>query len=154
MNLRTSVIILSLIVIGIFLTVFVIPFVDEFETINCITAPCNIPKITIMEKIQQILGWEISVGFDDLAWILPTIALIITIITFTVAQWKTKKLESVKLILNIESRFLQPENNEVSKRMNAYISKKISFDVGKDVDDKNRRDLYNYLSEISSVSVS
>jgi hypothetical protein len=32
---------------------FLIPFIDEFETFNCITAPCDMPKITIAEKIGQ-----------------------------------------------------------------------------------------------------
>lgn len=30
---------------------FLIPFIDEFEIFNCITTPCDIPKITIGEKI-------------------------------------------------------------------------------------------------------
>jgi hypothetical protein len=33
---------------------FLIPFIDEFETFNCITAPCDMPKITIAEKIGQL----------------------------------------------------------------------------------------------------
>lgn len=32
---------------------FLIPFIDEFETFNCITTPCDMPKITIAEKIGQ-----------------------------------------------------------------------------------------------------
>ncbi len=32
---------------------FLIPFIDEFETFNCITTPCDMPKITIVEKIGQ-----------------------------------------------------------------------------------------------------
>ncbi|MGY5139871.1 MAG: hypothetical protein ACW9W9_00540 [Candidatus Nitrosopumilus sp. Bin_571-38] len=43
-------------VIAIVLTLmifFLIPFIDEFETFNCITAPCDMPKITIAEKIGQ-----------------------------------------------------------------------------------------------------
>ncbi len=35
------------------MTVFLIPFVDEFETFNCITAPCDMPKITVAEKIAH-----------------------------------------------------------------------------------------------------
>lgn len=35
------------------MTLFLIPFIDEFETFNCITAPCDMPKITIAEKIGQ-----------------------------------------------------------------------------------------------------
>jgi hypothetical protein len=35
------------------MTIFLIPFIDEFETFNCITAPCDMPKITIAEKIGQ-----------------------------------------------------------------------------------------------------
>jgi hypothetical protein len=33
--------------------IFLIPFIDEFETFNCITTPCEMPKITIVEKIEQ-----------------------------------------------------------------------------------------------------
>jgi len=33
--------------------IFLIPFIDEFETFNCITTPCEMPKITIAEKIEQ-----------------------------------------------------------------------------------------------------
>jgi len=40
-------------VVLLFVTVFLIPFIDEFETFNCITTPCDMPKITIAEKIQQ-----------------------------------------------------------------------------------------------------
>jgi hypothetical protein len=35
------------------MTLFLIPFINEFETFNCITAPCDMPKITIAEKIGQ-----------------------------------------------------------------------------------------------------
>jgi len=35
------------------ITLFLIPFIDEFETFNCITTPCDMPKITIVEKIVQ-----------------------------------------------------------------------------------------------------
>jgi hypothetical protein len=48
--------ILLIIVVAIVLaliTLFLIPFIDEFETFNCITAPCDMPKITIAEKIVQ-----------------------------------------------------------------------------------------------------
>lgn len=61
------------------------------------------------------------------------------------------KVESAKLILDIESRFLEEDNKEISKRMDAHLSKNKSFDVGIDVDDQNRRDLYNYLSELEVV---
>ena len=40
------------------MTLFLIPFIDEFETFNCITAPCDMPKITIAEKIGQSFIWE------------------------------------------------------------------------------------------------
>jgi hypothetical protein len=49
-------ILLIIVVIAIVLTlmtIFLIPFIDEFEIFNCITAPCNMPKITIAEKIGQ-----------------------------------------------------------------------------------------------------
>ena len=49
-------ILLIIVVIAIVLTLmtlFLIPFIDEFETFNCITAPCDMPKITIAEKIGQ-----------------------------------------------------------------------------------------------------
>ena len=35
------------------MTLFLIPFIDEFETFDCITAPCDMPKITIAEKVGQ-----------------------------------------------------------------------------------------------------
>jgi hypothetical protein len=40
------------------ITLFLIPFVDEFETFNCIAVPCDMPKITIAEKIAQSFIWE------------------------------------------------------------------------------------------------
>ena len=36
-------------------TIFLVPFIDEFETFNCITTPCDVPKITIAEEIQKYL---------------------------------------------------------------------------------------------------
>ena len=46
--------IIGVIVIALTLmTLFLIPFIDEFETFNCIAAPCDMPKITIAEKIGQ-----------------------------------------------------------------------------------------------------
>ncbi|MHA7733209.1 hypothetical protein [Nitrosopumilus sp. S6] len=35
------------------IVIFFIPLVDEFETFNCITAPCEMPKITIFESFQK-----------------------------------------------------------------------------------------------------
>jgi hypothetical protein len=42
-----------IVIVLVLMTLFLIPFIDEFETFNCITAPCNMPKITIAEKIGQ-----------------------------------------------------------------------------------------------------
>lgn len=36
-----------------FIVVFFVPLVDEFETFNCITTPCEMPKITIFESFQK-----------------------------------------------------------------------------------------------------
>ena len=47
-------IIISISFIPFFVVIFLIPFIDEFETFNCITTPCDMPKITIVEKIQQL----------------------------------------------------------------------------------------------------
>ena len=33
--------------------IFVVPLVNEFETFNCITTPCEMPKITIFESLQK-----------------------------------------------------------------------------------------------------
>ena len=33
--------------------IFFVPLVDEFETFNCITTPCEMPKITIFESLQK-----------------------------------------------------------------------------------------------------
>jgi hypothetical protein len=33
--------------------IFFIPLINEFETFNCITAPCEMPKITIFESFQK-----------------------------------------------------------------------------------------------------
>lgn len=35
------------------LLVLFIPLIDEFDTFNCITTPCEMPKITIFEMIQK-----------------------------------------------------------------------------------------------------
>ena len=40
--------------VSFFIVIFLIPFIDEFETFNCIATPCDVPKITIAEKIQQL----------------------------------------------------------------------------------------------------
>ena len=33
--------------------IFSVPLIDEFETFNCITVPCESPKITIFEFFQK-----------------------------------------------------------------------------------------------------
>ena len=43
--------------------VFFIPLIDEFETFNCITTPCEMPKITIFESMKKQLS-EIN-SFED-----------------------------------------------------------------------------------------
>lgn len=48
-----QIIIIIIVFVLFFATIFFVPFIDEFETFNCITAPCDIPKITIAEKIQE-----------------------------------------------------------------------------------------------------
>ena len=51
-------------IIAVFVTViFFIPLVDEFETFNCITTPCEMPKITIFESMKKQLS-EIN-SFED-----------------------------------------------------------------------------------------
>ncbi len=50
MNTVSTIGISFVIVFGI---IFGVPFIDEFETFNCITTPCEMPKITIAEKIGQ-----------------------------------------------------------------------------------------------------
>ena len=54
-------IIIPILLISIFvLVIFFIPLIDEFETFNCITTPCTMPKITIFESFQnpQINSFE------------------------------------------------------------------------------------------------
>ena len=47
-------IIISILFFSIFvLVIFFIPLIDEFETFNCITTPCIMPKITIFESLQN-----------------------------------------------------------------------------------------------------
>ena len=43
--------------------VFFIPLIDEFETFNCITTPCEMQKITIFESMKKQLS-EIN-SFED-----------------------------------------------------------------------------------------
>ena len=52
MNRFFIIILISLISLFI-LVIFFIPIIDEFETFNCITTPCMIPKITIFESLQN-----------------------------------------------------------------------------------------------------
>ena len=49
-----SIIIITTSIILASLVIFLIPLIDEFETFNCITIPCEMPKISIIEKIQQL----------------------------------------------------------------------------------------------------
>jgi hypothetical protein len=42
----------SVIIISALIVVFFVPLIDEFETFNCITTPCIMPKITIYESLQ------------------------------------------------------------------------------------------------------
>ncbi len=49
-----SIVLISLFIILALLIIFLIPLIDEFETFNCITTPCEMPKITLVEKIQQL----------------------------------------------------------------------------------------------------
>ena len=47
-------IIIPILLISVFiLVIFFIPLIDEFETFNCITTPCTMPKITIFESLQN-----------------------------------------------------------------------------------------------------
>ena len=47
-------IIIPILLISVFvLVIFFIPLIDEFETFNCITAPCIMPKISIFESLQN-----------------------------------------------------------------------------------------------------
>ena len=47
-------IIIPILLISVFILVtFFIPLIDEFETFNCITTPCTMPKITIFESLQN-----------------------------------------------------------------------------------------------------
>jgi|APSaa5957512535_1039671.scaffolds.fasta_scaffold29063_2 hypothetical protein len=114
-------------------------------------------KITVIIIIIAVcsifvgLSIWIDAGVDELKWILPTIALVVTIIIFTITQWKTKRIESAKLILGIEARFLEKDNKEVSKQMDAHFYKNTPFDVGVDETDDQRRKIYNYLSELEVV---
>ena len=52
MNRFFIIILISLISLFI-LVIFFIPIIDEFETFNCITTPCIMPKITIFESLQN-----------------------------------------------------------------------------------------------------
>lgn len=35
------------------IVIFFVPLVNEFETFNCITTPCDMPKITVFESFQK-----------------------------------------------------------------------------------------------------
>jgi len=47
-----SLIIITIVIISVLVVIFFIPVLDEFETFNCITTPCIMPKITIYESLQ------------------------------------------------------------------------------------------------------
>ncbi len=40
-------------VIFVLIVVFFVPLIDEFETFNCITTPCIMPKITIHQWLHN-----------------------------------------------------------------------------------------------------
>lgn len=50
---RNTVITVACIITISSIVVFSVPLVDEFETFNCITTPCEMPKITIFESFQK-----------------------------------------------------------------------------------------------------
>lgn len=109
--------------------------------------------ITIIVVCSIFIGLSVLIGagLEDLKWILPTTALVVTIIIFIVTQLKTKRLESAKLIFDIEARFLEKENMEISKQMDEHLYKNVTLNVGADETDGNRRKIYNYLSELEVV---
>ena len=47
-----NLIIITIVIISVLVVIFFIPVLDEFETFNCITTPCIMPKITIYESLQ------------------------------------------------------------------------------------------------------
>ena len=47
-----NLIIISIVIISVLIVIFFVPIIDEFETFNCITTPCVMPKITIYESLQ------------------------------------------------------------------------------------------------------
>ena len=49
---RNAVVTIAIISISL-VTVFFVPLIDEFETFNCITTPCVMPKISIYESLQK-----------------------------------------------------------------------------------------------------
>jgi hypothetical protein len=49
---NTKLLIILIIVIPVISVIFFVPLIDEFETFNCITTPCIMPKITIFESLQ------------------------------------------------------------------------------------------------------
>jgi len=53
-SMNRNFIIIPILLISVFiLVIFFIPLIDEFETFNCITTPCTMPKITIFESLQN-----------------------------------------------------------------------------------------------------
>jgi len=58
-----NLVIISIVTIFVLIVIFFIPIIDEFETFNCITTPCIMPKITIYESLQ-IQFSEIN-SFDE-----------------------------------------------------------------------------------------
>jgi len=58
-----NLIIISTLIISVLIVIFFVPLIDEFETFNCITTPCEMPKITIYESVQT-MSIEIT-NFDE-----------------------------------------------------------------------------------------
>ncbi len=61
--------------------IFGVPFIDEFETFNCITTPCEMPKITIAEKIGQSSVSNLSESTENCSGTARCITGIVTKVT-------------------------------------------------------------------------
>jgi len=48
-----NIVIIIAAVIFVLIVVFFVPLIDEFETFNCITTPCIMPKITIHQWLHN-----------------------------------------------------------------------------------------------------
>ena len=53
---NTKLVLFPVIIIPVIVVIFFVPLIDEFETFNCITTPCIMPKITIFESFQTGLN--------------------------------------------------------------------------------------------------